>query len=85
MWQYSASGSVPGISGAVDLDYAYQDYPSIIKNAGLNGWKKNPATGSDYQAMYEAQKALYEAEVQKVETLKAGIQEIISKMQNMVK
>ena len=35
--------------------------------------------------MYEAQKALYEAEVQKVETLKAGIQEIISKMQNMVK
>ena len=22
MWQYSASGSVPGISGAVDLDYA---------------------------------------------------------------
>ena len=85
MWQYSASGSVPGISGAVDLDYAYQDYPSIIKNAGLNGWKKNPATGSDYQAMYEAQKALYEAEVQKVETLKAGIQEIISKAQNMVK
>ena len=85
MWQYSASGSVPGISGAVDLDYAYQDYPSIIQNAGLNGWKKNPATGSDYQAMYEAQKALYEAKAQKVETLKAGIQEIISKAQNIVK
>ena len=30
-------------------------------------------------------KALYEAEVQKVEALKAGIQEIISKAQNMVK
>ena len=30
-------------------------------------------------------KALYETEVQKVEALKAGIQEIISKAQNMVK
>ncbi len=28
---------------------------------------KESDTGSDYQAMYEAQKALYEAEVQKVE------------------
>lgn len=85
MWQYSASGSVPGISGAVDLDYAYQDYPSIIQNAGLNGWKKNPATGSDYQAMYEAQKALYESQVKEIEELKDGIRDIISRAQNMVK
>lgn len=85
MWQYSASGSVPGISGAVDLDYAYQDYPSIIQNAGLNGWGKNPATGSDYQAMYEAQKALYEAQLKEIEELKDGIRDIISRAQNMVK
>ena len=30
MWQYSETGSVNGISGAVDLDYCYVDYPSII-------------------------------------------------------
>ncbi len=36
IWQYSSSGSVPGISGRVDLNVAYQNYPSIIKNAGLN-------------------------------------------------
>ncbi len=30
MWQYSETGRVNGISGAVDLDYCYVDYPSII-------------------------------------------------------
>ena len=84
MWQCSASGSVPGISGAVDLDYAYRDYPVLIKDAGLNGWKKNPDTGNDYSSMYQAQKALYEAEVKKVQALKEGIQSISQKMQGMV-
>lgn len=36
MWQYSSKGEVPGISGNVDKDVAYKDYPSIIKRAGLN-------------------------------------------------
>lgn len=30
MWQYTSSGSVPGISGRVDLNVAYKDYPSLI-------------------------------------------------------
>lgn len=42
MWQHSSKGSVSGISGNVDMDIAYKDYPSIIKNAKLNGF-----TGSD--------------------------------------
>ena len=37
MWQYSSTGSISGISGNVDLDVAYKDYPSIMKKAGLNG------------------------------------------------
>lgn len=41
IWQYSSSGSVPGISGRCDMDIAYKDYPSIIRNAGLNGYGKN--------------------------------------------
>lgn len=38
MWQHSATGSVNGIRGAVDLDIAYKDYPSILKAHGLNGF-----------------------------------------------
>ncbi len=38
MWQYSSKGSVPGISGNVDLNIAYKDYPVIIKEKGLNNY-----------------------------------------------
>lgn len=37
MWQYSSVGKIPGISGNVDLDISYKDYPTIIKEKGLNG------------------------------------------------
>ena len=40
IWQYSSEGSVAGISGNVDMDTAYIDFPSIIKKAGLNGFTK---------------------------------------------
>lgn len=35
MWQYTAEGTVPGISGPVDLSHAYKDYAAIIQRAGL--------------------------------------------------
>lgn len=35
IWQYTGSGRVPGISGDVDLDWAYKDYAGIIQRAGL--------------------------------------------------
>ncbi len=37
MWQYTSTGSAGGVSGAVDKDFCYKDYPRIIKNAKLNG------------------------------------------------
>lgn len=37
MWQYSWKGAVNGIAGDVDMNYAYKDYPAIIKKAKLNG------------------------------------------------
>lgn len=40
MWQYSHTGRMNGIQGDVDLNYCYLDYPTCIKNAGLNGFKK---------------------------------------------
>lgn len=48
IWQYGAetnkidSKTVNGISGVVDKDYCYVDYPSIIAKKGLNGY--TPAT-----------------------------------------
>ena len=40
IWQYSSYGRVNGINGNVDLDISYQDYPSIIKSGGFNGYAK---------------------------------------------
>ncbi len=40
IWQHSEKGSVDGISGNVDLDIGYKDFPTIIKAKGLNGWGK---------------------------------------------
>ena len=40
IWQYSSSGRVDGISGNVDMDISYQNYPSIIKAGGFNGYAK---------------------------------------------
>ena len=45
IWQYSSDGRVTGINGKVDMDVAYKDYPTIIRNAGLNGLsEKSEAT-----------------------------------------
>lgn len=46
IWQYSSSGKVPGISGNVDMNYAYIDYPSIIKKGGFNGYHKGSTSVS---------------------------------------
>lgn len=38
IWQYTSTGKVPGIDVNVDLNYAYYDYPSIMKECNLNGF-----------------------------------------------
>lgn len=44
MWQFTNKQKVPGVpstsEGGVDANYAFVDYPTIIKGAGLNGYKK---------------------------------------------
>ncbi len=47
VWQHSEKGRVNGISGNVDLDICYRDFPTIIKSKGLNGWGKTPAPADD--------------------------------------
>ena len=53
VWQYSSTGSVSGISGNVDLDECYKDFPSIIKNGGFNGYSK----GSGQQSTNSGQQS----------------------------
>lgn len=36
MWQFTSKGNVKGITGSVDLDYAYLDYPELITRNRLN-------------------------------------------------
>lgn len=43
IWQYTSSGSVNGISGRVDMNAAYYNYPDIIEKNGLN----KPATAPE--------------------------------------
>ncbi len=40
MWQYTSKGKVSGVSGSCDCDYAYKDYPAIMKAQGLNGFSR---------------------------------------------
>jgi lysozyme len=44
IWQHSSNGSVPGINGRVDMDWSYQDFPSVIIGKGFNGY---PRTGNE--------------------------------------
>ena len=45
VWQYGGevnyleSNSIDGV-GIIDKNFSYQDYPTIIKSGGFNGWKK---------------------------------------------
>lgn len=43
IWQHSCKGKVDGISGDVDLDKCYVDYPERIKAKGLNGFGVTPS------------------------------------------
>lgn len=42
IWQYTNTGSVPGISGNVDLDISFDDYAAIIREGGFNHLNDTP-------------------------------------------
>lgn len=41
MWQFSQEGIVEGFDTYVDLNYCYRDYPTLMKQWGLNGFEKS--------------------------------------------
>ena len=55
IWQYSGSGTIPGVTGLIDLDVAYRDYPKLIREGGYNHLEP-PADDHDYKALYEAER-----------------------------
>ena len=59
MWQ-KAIGSVPGVTGKVDLDESYKDFPTLIKAKGLNGFTPEP---EKHKIRIELDGITYEGEV----------------------
>lgn len=55
MWQYSSSGSLPGVTGKVDLNYCYKDFSlaavSNISGLSLDTTSKDLATGGKYTVL----------------------------------
>ncbi|MCD7736353.1 MAG: hypothetical protein LUI07_05240, partial [Lachnospiraceae bacterium] len=45
MWQYSSTGKVSGITTAVDLDYSYRDYSTIITPRTSASSRRSSSTG----------------------------------------
>lgn len=82
MWQYiGGEGSCPGVTGPCDRNYAYKNYPAIIKAAGLNGFSKTavpPAelayTEQEYSSVVEERDA-FKA---KYETLREHVKKLAS-------
>ena len=50
MWQYTSTGKVNGVSGNVDCNYCYVDYPTQIKKTGKNGYKKTISSSTNTTA-----------------------------------
>lgn len=48
MWQYSETGQVSGLYGAVDMNRCYYDFPDYIKSKGLNGYTVTPVVETKY-------------------------------------
>lgn len=60
MWQFTSSGRFEGYSGNLDVNYAYKDYPKIIRECGLNHLNQKK-TGSEKPASKPPEPAKSEA------------------------
>lgn len=57
IWQYSSKGRVNGISGNVDMDLSYVNYPSAIKGGGFNGYRKTGSSSKPAASTAPAKKS----------------------------
>lgn len=71
IWQYTSGGSVAGIAGNVDCNYCYLDYPTMVKEAGKNGFP-TPADEDGGKQEETPKPAVPEAKPETVYTVKSG-------------
>lgn len=67
IWQ-NGSATVNGVKGEVDHDYAYIDYPSIIKKSGRNDWTEKQ---TDWKQMYDVLFGQNKEALEKIKKLEA--------------
>ena len=58
IWQFTSTARYDGYNGALDADICYKDYPSLIRNAGKNGYTKPVAKTLDTKGMKQGDKNL---------------------------
>lgn len=76
MWQNSSTGHFTGISGDVDTDICYEDYPKLIKQGGYNGFPKEKPT----EYLDKPEDAWYFFGMEKTEDNKRGLYGIKQRM-----
>lgn len=78
MWQYSSTETfsfVSRIDKRMDTNKCYRDYPTIIKNAGLNGWKvKEPSKLKSFNVDEMVSETTYNKFKNLADNLKVGIE-----------
>ena len=60
MWQTTSSGKINGYNGNLDCDISYKDYPTIIKNAKLNGYNNEIVNELDKYSDVELAKMVWQ-------------------------
>ena len=58
IWQYSENGSVPGISGSVDMNWIFKDYTSTKPTTTKPATKPSSVKKTDYSVKVTAQDGL---------------------------
>lgn len=58
MWQYTSSGSIPGVNGNCDVNWCYRDYPFEIVGKGSSESKPSDSapTGTTLELVYRTMK-----------------------------
>ena len=94
MWQYTSKGTVNGVSDRCDCNYAYKDYPAIMKKKCLNlypsnaknldttGYKKgdkgNGVLALKYLLMLAKKKGMHNINLDKNDIFGAGTQKAVN-------
>lgn len=76
MWQYSSSGTLPGISERVDLNYSYKDFTAeaapAITGLTLDGYSVDLASGKLYQVLAKCSSEPVVSDVVGLDVIKVG-------------